>query len=218
MPPWGVHPELEKRARSIHTVAVARPDVKIYQLTAGGMTELMDDWCEKGERNMTAAVSQILAKRSVKTRLLTIDAAGEGELEDVSNLFSAIAYSINLHTLQTPEMFPEKRLHFEYSVGSLDRLLRQSNADALLLLYGYDEISTGGRKALMAVSSVFGIVTGNAGPHKGVTVVAAGLFDRSGALLWYDDLGAAGGFDLRDSDSMEQAMESLLTRFPRLGK
>ena len=50
------HPQFEERARLIKTVALMPPDMKLYRLTAGGVTELMDEWSEQGRRNAGSAL------------------------------------------------------------------------------------------------------------------------------------------------------------------
>jgi len=213
-----VHPELESRGKSIHAVGLASPDVRIYQLTAGGVKELMDDWCDKGETNLKDSVIRELAKKSVRAKALDLDSESKQELEDVMALYNAIATSIIWHTNPSENAFPEKIKNFEYSVGPIDKLLKKYKSDALLVVYGYDEISTGGRKALMAVGNVLGAVTGIEGPRKGVTVVSMGLLDRTGSLLWYNDWANAGDYDLRDKGNSADITEALLDQFPRLGK
>jgi hypothetical protein len=213
-----VHPELESRAKSIHAVGLAPPDVRICQLTAGGVKELMDDWCKLGKSNLTDSVIRELAKKSVRAKVLELDKESQQELEEVVALYNAIATSIIWHTTPSENAFPEKIKNFEYSVGPIDKLLKKYKSDALLVVHGYDEISTGGRKALMAVGNVLGAVTGIEGPRQGVTVVSIGLLDRTGALLWYDDWGNVGGYDLRDKGNVANITEALLYQFPRLGK
>ena len=44
--PYRAHPQFEERSRTIKTVALLPPDVKVYRLTAGGVRELMDEWSE----------------------------------------------------------------------------------------------------------------------------------------------------------------------------
>ncbi len=213
-----VHPELESRAKSIHAVGLARPDVRIYQLTAGGVKELMDDWCDQGRTNLTDSVIRELKKKSAQAKALELDKESQQELEDVVALYNAITTSIIWHTTPSENAFPEKIKNFEYSVGPIDKLLKKYKSDALLVVQGYDEISTGGRKALMAVGNVLGAVTGIQGPHKGITVVSIGLIDKTGALLWYNDWGNAGDFDLRNKGNVADISEALLYQFPRLGK
>lgn len=50
--PKTVHPEFETRTRDIKTAGLISPDIKIFELTAGGVRELKDDWCQKGKENV----------------------------------------------------------------------------------------------------------------------------------------------------------------------
>ncbi len=210
---WGLHPELTERAKAVHAIGVAPASVKIYQLSAGGVKELVSEWSDSGRRNVTSAVVAEIARKSVGAQTVDAEKETADELEDVFRLYEAIATSITWHTYPGEHLFPEKLKRFEYSVGPIDRILKKCKSDALLVVYAHDEISTGGRKALMALSSI--PLIGGAAPHRGITAVSMGLFDRSGALLWYNDLGNAGDFDLRDSRSAAAVIHHVMATFPR---
>ncbi len=210
---WGVHPDLTERAKVVHAIGVAPASVKIYQLSAGGVKELMSEWSDAGRRNVMSAVCAEIARKSVAVKTVEAEKETAGELEDVFRLYEAIATSITWHTYPGEDLFPEKVKRFEYSVGPIDRILKKGKSDALLVVYAHDEISTGGRKALMALSSV--PLIGGAAPRRGITAVSMGLFDRAGALLWYNDLGNAGDFDLRDARSTAVVINHVMATFPK---
>ncbi len=210
---WGVHPELTERAKAVHAIGVAPASVKIYQLSAGGARELVSEWSDTGRRNVMSAVVAQITGKSVAVKTVNAERETADELEDVYRLYEAIATSITWHTYPGEHLFPEKVKRFEYSVGPIDGILKKCKSDALLVVYARDEISTGGRKALMALGSI--PLIGGAAPHRGITAVSMGLFDRSGALLWYNDLGNAGDFDLRDSRSAAAVINNVMATFPR---
>jgi hypothetical protein len=103
-------------------------------------------------------------------------------------------------------------------VGSIEELLRRLGADALIFVYGYDEISTVGRKALTVLGVAIGAVTGvMILPRSGITAVSVGLVDPSGAILWYNTKAGAGAYDLRKAESAKALLQAILTDLPRLG-
>lgn len=217
---WGEHPDLLDRSTTVNKIALATPDLKIYQLSAGGVRELMDEWCETGSRLFSTMVTEQLSQKSVAMKPLETDKEVERELNEVYALYYAIVISINWHTMMgSPDYFPHKREDFKYSVGSLEKILKKSKADGLFIITGSDEISSGGRKALMAVGNVLSIIPGmNVGPAKGYTAVTMALFDKSGAMLWYNQLGNSGQVDLREPGDVQLVSKHLLRSFPRVGK
>lgn len=215
MPPsYRTHPELESRMQGIKEASLPPPDVRIYEVSAGGMRELMDDWSVQGQTNIFNAIPGHFPGR-FQIRKISVDKDVEDELKEVVALYNAVSSSILLHTYMEQHVFPEKKNYFDYSVGSIDSLLKKTGADALLIINGHDEVSTGGRKAVMALAVITGAAVGvQVYPQFGVTRVNMALIDRSGAVLWYNIKGAAGGSDLRSPQSTESLIRALLADFP----
>ncbi len=218
-------PDLAERVRKIKIVALARPDVKIYEVSAGGLHELRVEWSEKGRENVAKAVLDRFRGSPVEIRLLEPDSDTEQELNEVLALFEAVSQSIILHTYSeqnNPNVFPDKVKNFEYSVGSLETLLRKSGADALLLLTGVDEVATGGKKALNVLGVVTGIAVGAVTgvpivPRMEGTAMRVALADKSGAIVWYNINGSV-TTDLLDPDSSGDFVSDTLSHFPGLDR
>ena len=104
-------------------------------------------------------------------------------------------------------VFPEKYKNFDYSVGPVKRILDQAGVDLLVLAYGYDEISSGGRAVVNTLNSIFG--TGSTG---GDSFLNVALIDRNGKVLWFDVEMARGSFDLRDPQSADEFVRRILDR------
>jgi hypothetical protein len=208
------HPELEKRFKGASIAALIPPDVKVYELSAGGVSELRDDWCEVGRKNVVDAVKKSCGDKRIDVKEVAVDKDMEEELEEVLALYRAVSVSIGLH-VYGQFIFPDKVQRFDYSVGPIDNLLRRFGADYLMIVYGLDEISTAGRKALSAAATVIAAMAGVIiVPQRGVTLVSAALVDSSGAILWFNIKGGRGGFDLRDCDSAASIVSSLLAELP----
>lgn len=215
---YRAHPELEIRSKAIKNPGVISPDVKIFELTAGGIRELRDDWRKKGEENVLSAVTESLREKEIEIKTLTVDEDIQEEMEDIEALYRAVSISIILHTYG-PFVFPEKKKNFDYSIGSIERILEKFGSDALIFTYGFDEISTKGRKALKVASIVAGAFTGVViMPRSGITVVSVALVDASGTIFWYSIKGSEGGYDLRKHKSTSKLVKDILSGFPRLGK
>jgi hypothetical protein len=215
--PYRAHPELDRRARTVRVVGLLPPDIKIYELSAGGVTELRDEWSAAGREAVLQGLTEALRDRGVAIKPLAVDPSLQRPVEDVTVLYRAVSGSIIEHTYKQ-HPFPAKLENFDYSVGPLDPLLQRSQADAMVIVYGVDQISTNGRKALRGVGLVLGAVTGQPVLSQGTTAVTIALVDRSGSVLWYKIAADSGGFDLRDARSAKTFVQRLVADFPTVGR
>jgi len=218
LPAYRAHPEFDTRSRQIHKAGVLSPDIKIYELTTGGVREMRDDWCKTGKENVARAAGDCIRERLVEVQIIPIDKETEEELEDILALYRAVSSSIISYTYGDYK-FPEKVKKFEYSVGPVDSFLKRWGSDVLVVITGSDEISSSGRKALTAaavvISALMGVVMV---PGGGLTVVSAGVVDPSGDILWYNVKGSHGGYDLRNPESTKKLLMSIFSDFPGLKK
>ncbi len=214
-----VHPEFEMRTKNIKTQGIITPDVKVYEFTAGGILELRDDWCAKGKENVLNSIIDMFKGKPLEVKPITIDKDIEEEMEDIQALYRAVIISINHHTYGGPNAFPEKKKNFDYSIGSIDEIVKRYGADALIFAYGYDEISTSGRKALAVAGIIAGAFTGVVvTPRAGITVINVAVVDSSGTILYYNAKGSQGGYDLRNYDSCASLIEDIISDYPLLKK
>ncbi len=210
------HPEFQQRYAEMEHVAYLAPHIEVFQLTAGGESIKHDEWTEQGAQNMLNAVAN---KRSLGDIALiegSIPEDVQDELEEIHLLYQSIRVSVARHVFVRPvDQFPGRLERFEYSVGSIDRILDYTGGDALLLIEGISLYSTGGRRAMMALGMLAGGVTGVAViPAPGGTYLSAALIDRNGDILWMKVPQAAA--DMRDPERAKAALASLLEEFPDL--
>jgi hypothetical protein len=215
--PYRSHPDLERRTKAVKVVGVLPPDIKIYELSAGGVADLRDDWSATGRQAVLRGLDDVLKERGVALKALSVDRDMQGPVEDLTALYRAVSYSIVEHTYKSFP-FQAKLENFDYSVGPVDEMLKRYQADAFLLVFGIDEISTAGRKALRGVGLVLGSVTGQPVLSQGTTALNLALVDRSGAVLWYKIAGQDGGYDLRDAKSAKAFVQRLVADFPSVGR
>ncbi len=209
---YRAHPELDTLVGSIKTIGIVPADIRIYEMSAGDVEELQDDWSDQGRENVMRASLAGLKNHNVQVKSLTIHKEFENEMEDIQALYWAVSASI-LRYAYSEQGIPEKRKNFVYSVGPMKKFLDAQGVDALLLVSGYDEISSGGRKALRALSMVTSIITGVT-KRSGMTGMSAALVDKSGSVLWYNINVQEGGYDLRDADSAKDMINLVLRDFP----
>jgi hypothetical protein len=211
--------ELDTLARKLRNVLLLPPDTKICELSAGGISEQRDDWCAAGRKNLEKAIIENLNGKGINVKLFQVPADMVNEVDEIKTLYQAVKGSMDAHAYfwngRNPNFFPDRLKNFDYTVGSLDKLLKKQKADGLLLVHAEDEISSSGRKALRVVQAInpFGTAA-----RSGTTEVEIALTDRKGDILWDNFFYESGGYDLRELDSTRSFVKELLDEFPREGK
>ena len=208
---YRARPEFAQTARSVQTVGLVSPTVKVYELTAGGQTVLKDEWSTQGRKAVTESLQRALAQKGWRVKLVEPSGPTKEELEEMRLLYGDVGPSIVRATYVYP-IFIEKYKNFDYSVGPVKRIVDQAGVDLLVLAYGYDEISSGGRSVVNALNAVFG--TGSTG---GDSFLNVALIDKNGKVLWFDVEMSRGSFDLRDPASADGFVRRILDRLEPRG-
>jgi hypothetical protein len=211
--------ELDARAKELRNIALLSPDTKICELSAGGVAEQRDDWCAAGRKNLEKAIIDYLSGKGINVKVLKVTADLENEVDEVKTLYRTVMENVYLHAYywkgENPNFFPDRLKNFDYSIGSLEKVLKKQKADGLLLVEASDEISSAGRKAWRVVQALnpLGVAA-----RSGNTIVKMALADRKGDILWDNYHFNSGGYDLRDFDSTRDFLKVILEDFPREGK
>lgn len=61
------------KSQAIKTVLFDEPEIKVYEISAGGVPELMDDWSAQGKENITKALIAHFDETSLKITALKLD-------------------------------------------------------------------------------------------------------------------------------------------------
>lgn len=131
------------------------------------------------------------------------------DFQEAQALYKRVSSSIRAHTFDNTNLFPNKRKDFDYSIGSIDRIIEDQGVDAILLVDALDEISSAGRKALMTAGIVAGALLGIVPiPRGGTQAVSMGMVDRSGAIIWFNT--HYGGSDMREPDGAAKTVNTIL--------
>ena len=219
-PTYRSNPQFTEKIKATKRIVVVPLKTDVYQVTAGGIQEKMDEWCSQAKRNVMTAIQEELSTRPLmfvkpfEEKLLSEDQ--KFNLEETQALFDAVNYSIIIHTYGPPDQrFADKVKNFNYSLGPEVKQLVQ-NTDAVLLVSCSDQISTEGRKALQVGSVILGALVGvQVTPLLGITSVCIALVDaNTGSILWYNYHGSPGDHDLRDPINTTQLIKELLRDFP----
>lgn len=205
------HKELAARIEKMKTIGLLPPEIRIYELSAGGISELKEDWTALGKENVTRAMLEKFNGKLVEIPVDSLDNAVKAELEEVRQLYPYVEVSFLLH-VDGPDAFPGKKENFDYTLGPMEKLLSALKVDALLFVSGRERVSTGGRKAVAALGLLGGVVFAPGG-----TGMDIGLADGTGQILWYRFQGSAFGGGFREMEGAKAFTAETLSGFPGFG-
>ena len=190
---YRAHPEFGTRAKRLHIAGLMPCDVKIYEVTGHGVIELRDDWSATGKRNLVQALIMGFEKRGYQIETVSVDEGTEVEIGDIQALYRSVNKSIRLHAYG-PQLFPEKKNNFQYSLGSIDGLLQKLGADSLIFVHGVDHVLPGREDGFVSVA----------------------VADASGTIMWYCVRGFRGESGLRDPNHAAEVMENIFRSYPEV--
>jgi hypothetical protein len=190
--PHRAHPQFESRVAKIKALTLVPPAVEVYELSPSGLSELRDDWCMLGRKNIEEALIEKFTSKQYSIRILRADSEVRKELAEIQALYTQVNRSIQLHSYG-PQVFPEKVTRFEYGMGSVQSVLEACGTDSLVFVTGFDQVS----------------------PDNPKTYVSIALADSSGTILWYGVKGSKGGHELKDPFSTAMLVEEILSSFPK---
>ena len=190
---YKMHPEFGVRAGSIQKSVLITPDVSMHELSSGGVVMLRDDWSEVGRDNLQNAILHHFIGKSFKIKLAQMDTQTAKEMEAVQALYRLVHKTIKQQTFGHHQNRVDNT-EFNFSVGSLETILQKLDADAMIFVTGYDQITNGGHKALIDLA----------------------VADSSGTILYYSVKGTRKGEDLRNPVSAAAMTRELLSGFSRM--
>ena len=187
----------------LRTVAVL-PTIRVFEVSAGDVKELQPEWTAQSSQHVLGALTKGLEARGLKPKPLT-PGKGDAELEEVQRLYEEVGQAI--FTFAYPPYPSDFKVeHFEYSVGPIGKLLDRAGADALLVAYARDDISTTGRRLTSLFSGL-----------QGAAMLNVGLVDREGRVVWFDLYGGL-GYDLREQKDVDAIVGRLMQDFAEVRK
>ncbi|HEX9155133.1 MAG TPA: hypothetical protein VF819_06180 [Nitrospira sp.] len=213
------HPDLAAKFPGIKSVVLLPPRISMYEIGAGGTVEAMEDWGTAAQANVSRAFSTnplpLVTFQVTELDEQTLSPSVRDTYDETRLLYEVVGDSIKLHTSfeSGPSLFPEKILTFVYSLGSEIQQLAPE-ADAFLIIEGFDQRSSVGRKVLQAGTTLIGLVLGAIViPRGGNDLMTVALVEaKTGTILWFYRTTA--GYDLRDASSAAQFAEDALKTLP----
>lgn len=134
------HPQYSTYIQGIRSVLLLTPQITVLQDKPQGKPI----WNEQASREATRlagqAVRKVLLSKNLVVHVADPQLDAHPDVRDVQSLYPAVNRSIQLHTYG-PQIFPDKLESFEYGIGSVADLLAQRNAEALVLVTGFQVLS-----------------------------------------------------------------------------
>lgn len=212
-PHW-VHYRLLQAAPKLPKKLVILPiNIDVMEVTAGGVKEEVPEWSATAEKNIYNSLSGIIKKNASLKRV---------KLPDLSAKTSAVVeehmalYNLVVNTATKTDLEHKVR-RFDYSIGpGLSTLRKKTGADAAVIIYGRDHVSTAGRitQSVLAKVPIVNIFTGT-DVSMGDSFVHIGIVDlKTGDLLWMNSEYRDDTTDLRDFEDAEDMIETTFEWYP----
>ncbi len=193
------------------TLLVIAPDVRVSEISAGGVVEEVPDWTRQANGHLRASLDSIARELEVRTLDPPRLPADQQEMLDQHMaLYDLVAGNAFRAGGDGDPAWAHKKRDFDYTLGpGLAFLPDQSGADAALFIVGADHISSGGRKAAMVFGAVFGVIIPG-----GVSYLTAGVVDlKSGDLLWLN-YASNPATDLRQAKDADALLRQVFSTYP----
>lgn len=212
-PHW-VHYRLLQDSSVLPKKVVVLPvSISVEEVTAGDVTEEVPEWSEQASRNVFTAVSAAIREDATLQEVELPELSGEAA--EVVDEHMAL-YKLVVNTASDTG-WSHKIRRFDYGIGpGLVELQRVTGADAAIMVYGEDYVSTAGRKAKAVAANipVVNIFSGPA-PTLGHSFIHIGVVDLgTGDLLWMNSDFRKGTTSLRDAADTDSIVSAVFDWYP----
>lgn len=214
-PHWVHYKLLDGSSTPPKKVVIMPAEIKVFEMTAGGVTEEVPEWSKEASANVMKAVIDAVKKDSTVSQVpLPKLSAG-----DTANMDEHLAlYKLVVNTARNIDL-PHKLRKFDYGLGpGLAALQRSTGADAVVMIYGSDYASTAGRKtkAVLGHIPIVNIFTGPP-PSLGHSFVHIGMIDlKTGDLLWMNSEYRDGASNLREAEDAGVIVTEIFKWYPAI--
>ena len=215
----GQHPE-----RSLpHKVLLVQPEVRVHEVSAGGVIEKVDEWSKQASDHAAYALTLASGSKGL-FEVVPPDALSpedKATLEQYTALYALVSGSAYGAQKSQYAAWRQRAAEFDYTLGpGLQEFADRNHVDAAVFLVGTDYIATTGRKAAIAFGVALAALTGvMVVPPSMPAFMSVGIVDmHSGDLIWYSTEVRTGSQDLRDEAMMMSLVDGMLKTYPTASK
>ena len=216
-PHW-VHYKLLQSNPSLPKKVVVLPvNIEVLEVTAGGVKEEVPAWSAEASKNVLQSLSAAIKKDPTlkEVRAPRFSKKSSAVVDEHMALYKLVVNTASSVGWQ------HKIRRFDYGIGpGLTSLRRQTGADAAVMVYGRDHVSTAGRKAKAVAGNIpiLNIFTGPP-PKLGHSYIHIGVVDlKTGDLLWMNSEYREGASNLRDYDDANEIIAEIFEWYPGIEK
>lgn len=208
---------VEEKKAAPKKVVLLPVDIRVKELTAGGVVEEVEEWSKQGKLAVDTSIRD-LSRSTAKFELVDLPEISDAEkktLDEYVALYDLVAGNAYMVTTLGGEAWKHKNKRFDYTLGEgLEFLRDKTGADSALIIIGEDVVSSAGRKATFILAAAAGISI-----PLGHTILYAGIVDlKTGDVLWFDHTVSMDGKDLRVVGDAKVLLEDLLKNYPGIAE
>lgn len=212
-PHWVHYTLLQGKPKLPKKIVIMPVSVEVLEVTAGGVKEEVPEWSSEAGNNIMKSLSAAIKKDPTLSEAKLPKLSGN----DASNVDEHMAlYKLVVNTASNIG-WDHKVRRFDYGIGpGLESLRRMTGADAALMVYGRDHVSTAGRKAKAILGNIpiVNIFTGPP-PQLGHSFIHIGMVDlKTGDLLWMNSEYRDGASNLRDYEDADDIISTIFEWYP----
>ena len=163
-----IRSDFDQRVSGIRSLGILIHNFNYFDRTFFGVTEQSDALSNQATQSIVNAIKEYLGSKGLETKTISLEGVQKESLQEIAQLYDTIAlsYSKNVTYARGQDIFQHKAESFDYSVGSIEDILESEKVDGLFLITG------GG--------------VGRSFFNPGSIVIATGIVDKSGMLVWHD--------------------------------
>lgn len=216
-PHWVHYKLLQSNPKLPKKVVVLPVNVEVMEVTAGGVKEEVPEWSAKASKNVFKSLSAAIGKEPTLKEVRAPKLSGESAavVDEHMALYKLVVNTASSTTWQ------HKIRRFDYGIGpGLTKLRNMTGADAAVMVYGRDYVSTAGRKAKAVAGNIpiINIFTGPP-PELGHSYIHIGVVDlRTGDLLWMNSEYRDGASNLQDYEDANDIIKTIFEWYPGIEK
>ena len=192
---------------------LVRPKIKMYELSVGGINTEKQEWTKAANDNAVDAIRQKLIDSGKEVVVIDSDEYKE-ETGDLLGIYETVQTNIQRHVMGHESMkFSQKAADFKFWSGDTKALMQRFNVDYVIVVYGYGQLSSSGRKAAQVAGAVLGAFTGvYAIQSDGFTQMSLGILDKDGMIVWYGANTPEESADFRDKKEVSSMVGKMFEK------
>lgn len=204
-------------------IVVLPADVRVSEVSAGGVVEKVQAWTDQAKSNIDAALREA-AKTSGAFELVVLpelSAADKQMIEQHLALYALVAVEAWTHSRSQDPAWAHKKTDFDYTLGpGLKFLKEKTGADAAMVLICEDYISSGERKAMMVFATLLSAAAGVVAiPQGAPSFVSGGVVSlEDGNIQWFNYSLEQGSADLRNAPDAKRMVDTAMRAYPGFKK